>query len=208
MPKKEGHQPDLKKKLTAEDQEKMVARLYTLEQERAAQRKEKVEKNRLHMLAEMRGENPKEPKPAMTKEDEEKLVARIYTQQLELQAKRREHNEAQQAKAQPSDKTLDEEEFAAMVARNYTQALERKDVSVKKLEKTYHQSECKMHGEKLSKEQVASLGQRLSTEALVKKAESRQRIFDRDIKPMDPKSTTISPEALEERLATLYTPKK
>jgi hypothetical protein len=187
-----------KKPLSKEETEACVDRLY----ERALADRKRREENRQKELASPPGRLPKR---TITAEGLDSLVQRVYTKQLEIKQHRAAEAEKKQEKeATATKKTLSEEELQESVQRMYNQQREIKAKTLQKLEKQYHAPPEK---KTLTKDQVASLGDRLSKGWKEQHEAAKQKIWARDYAPMDPKKTTITPDQVKEMADRLHTTK-
>jgi hypothetical protein len=145
-------------------------------------------------------------KIVISEEDLSKQVQRLYDLAIETKARKIEKaaKAADQQHSTPSRK-LNEEELAESVARQYTQALYSKKVNEEKLKKKFlfqpAEAQVGAHGQKLTprtKKDIAAMGVRLHDECMQKKAESKEKLYEKYVYATGPKKTVISTAEAQE----------
>jgi hypothetical protein len=193
-----GKKAEPAKVLSAEEAEACTKRLYEASMEAARRKEEK----RRATLAQVPGRLP--PK-LVHAADIEALTQRMYDKQIEHKRLRAAEAEKKRDKAAAiAPKQMSEEEVADSVNRMYTQQREIKAVKMAKLTKQFHPAPER---KTINKEQVAALGDRLSKEWLARKEESKKRIFNKYVAPLDPVKHTITPDELAAMASRLCTTK-
>ena len=173
------------KKLTKEESEKVTQRLFYQQQERAQQ----LEAKRREILDSV------VPKPVtITHETQEALVERIYKQQLERKKRATEENQIKRDALRTQSKTITESEVADMVQRMYYMENEKKLKSKEALRKKYQPDK---EDRRLDKTEQEAVGSRLANGYREKKEETRKKLYEKYVTPLNPTFAKISKEQLK-----------
>lgn len=181
--------------MSRQELEESAAKKYH-EQMEALARKEKHRQETLEKTKELCAQKQ------LSKEEQDSLVQRIYedhrnmkTKKLEVLLERRDkaNNEGR------SDKKLSEDELGDFVQRMYNREVDKKNNTMRALKSKY---EPEPEKKPLGKSQQQAMAERLSKS---NREETRQRLFEKYVAPLDPKTTKLAPEsvkAMADRLCT------
>ena len=138
----------------------------------------------------------------LSKDEQDGLVQRVYEDHRNLKTKKLETLHEKRDKANNegrSEKTLTEDELGDFVQRMYNREMERKANKMKSLKAKY---EPEPEKKPLGKSQQQSMAERLSKSD---KEATRQRLFEKHVAPLEPKTTKLSTDsvkAMADRLCT------
>ncbi|KPA80455.1 hypothetical protein ABB37_04681 [Leptomonas pyrrhocoris] len=179
-------------RLTPEEVDKLVQRLYYRQLELTAQR----EKERQATLERTRAQLSRH----VSKEEEEHLVNRIYDQQLQRFANAKEERDKKvEAEAHRNDKKVSQSEIDHHVYRMYDEERAKSRTRRAELSTRYMPT---AEPKKIGKADLQACVERLSHVDWEKRDEE---LFKKYVYPYDPKTTKISPgdeQAMADRLST------
>nr|CCC89870.1 conserved hypothetical protein [Trypanosoma congolense IL3000] len=178
-------------RMSREEVEELVRRLYDQQMERAAKREEERQRQLAKSYCSQR---------RIRKDEEEKLVRRIYDAQRErFQQGREERERRLLLELHSNDKKLPESEIQDQVDRIYNQEISKSKARREELVKRYlPEAASKTIGKKQLKESVERLFH-------VDYAKRDEELFKKHVYPYDPPTSKISPadvQAMANRLST------
>ncbi|KPI89835.1 hypothetical protein ABL78_1098 [Leptomonas seymouri] len=179
-------------RLTQEEEEHLVQRLYYRQLELTAQR----ERERQATLERTRAQNSKH----ISKEREEHLVHRVYDQQLQrFASSKEERDKKQEAEVHRNDKVVSQSEIDHHVHRMYDDEREKSQARRAALAARYLPTE---EPKTIGKVELQACVERLSHVDWVARDEA---LFKKHVYPYDPRTSKISrsdEQAMADRLST------
>lgn len=180
------------KKLTAEELEQVIQRLYYQQQTKTKQWEDK----RMDTLSKTRP-----PPKTISKEELETLVQRVYNQQIERKNKTKETLQMKQDALIPAGKSISEAELQEMIQRMFYMENEKK---VKTQQTLVNKYQPQQESKKLDAEQVKASALRLSHVDWEKR---ERELMEKHVLPHDPKTVKMTREQLNETATRLSTKK-
>jgi hypothetical protein len=181
------------RKLTKAEDEAVTQRLFYAQSERSRT----LEEKRQQTL----GQSGFKQDP-LTEEGTRSLVTRIYDNQIDRKKQTAEKNQAKREALAAPTKTIGESEMSEMVQRMYYQQKEKTVKMNDSLAKKYQPAPV---SRRLNKEEEKASASRLADGFREKKQETREKLFDKYIAPMEPEKKTIDKagvKAMADRLCT------